>query len=67
MKVTDRPKNDQKCADEGCGHPFGKHYVTHGGEYGCAGTFDAQRDGVLPCDCQTFFVKYAYPNREPAA
>lgn len=67
MKVTERPKNDQKCADEGCGHPFGEHYITHGGAAGCSGVFEAQRDGTLPCDCKAFTIKYTYPNRDGAA
>jgi len=63
MKQTDRPKNDQKCANEVCGHPFGAHYVTHAGADGCAGTFDGQRDGTIPCYCKAFTVKYTYPDR----
>ena len=63
MKQTDRPSNDQRCANDGCSHPFGKHYVTHDGEDGCAGAFEALRDGTIPCDCKAFTIKYTYPNR----
>jgi hypothetical protein len=61
MKQTDRPSNDQKCADDRCGHPFGRHYVTHAGADGCAGDVEHQIDGTTPCGCTGFLISYKYP------
>jgi hypothetical protein len=64
MKQTDRPSNDQECSQDGCGHGFGLHYTAYDGKTrGCAGTFDAQRDGTIPCDCKAFLISYEWPTR----
>ncbi len=61
MKKTDRPDDNQKCARDGCEHTYGQHYATNDRKArGCSGTFDAQRDGVIGCDCNAFLISYEY-------
>jgi hypothetical protein len=65
MKQTDRPDNSQICSRDGCQHAFGLHYIANDGKTrGCAGSFEAQRDGTIPCDCTAFLISYEWPLRQ---